>query len=310
MLRRSVSVRLSALGLGLVLLLAVVTPVGGATITGPTVAYCPQFPVTNVWNKRVDQLPVAANSAAMVNAIGRTAPLHPDFSNGGLYGIPLNVVDGTTVTGSKVTFKYASESDKVLYPIPAKVQIEGGSDRHILIVDKAACKLYELFAAVKKSTGWTAGSGAVWDLRSNALRPAGWTSADAAGLPIEPGLVRYTELATGAINHALRFTAPVTCAGYIYPARHQAGDGSCSTNPPMGLRVRLKASVNISNFGTQARIVLQTLKTYGAILADNGSPWYVTGQPSLSWNDDVLHALGNLHGSDFEVVNTSSLVNG
>jgi hypothetical protein len=246
----------------------------------------------------------------MVASIGIGARLHPDFSAAGGYGIPYNIV-GASTPRSAVSFQYASESDKVKYPIPASPKIEGGSDRHLLMVDTSACKLYELYDATKSSSGaWHAGSGAVWDLGSNALRPAGWTSADAAGLPIFPGLVRYDEVAAGAILHALRFTAPSTCAGYIYPARHEAGSGSCASNPPMGLRVRLKASVDISGFGSQARILLIALKRYGMILADNGSPWYVTGAPDPRWNDDALHAIGNLKGSDFEVVDTSGFVNG
>ncbi len=236
------------------------------------------FPSSNVWNRRVDSLPVAGDSAAMISAIGLGAHLHPDFGSYSGYGIPYNIV-GTSTPRSTVKFQYASESDKVGYPIPAHPKIEGGSDRHLLMVDTNACKLYELYAAVKTSSGWKAGSGAVWNLRSNALRPNGWTSADAAGLPILPGLVRYDEVARGAILHALRFTAPSTCAGHIYPARHDAGSGSCSAEPPMGLRVRLKASVSLSGYGTQARILLTALKRYGMILADNGSPWYVTGSP-------------------------------
>jgi hypothetical protein len=205
---------------------------------------------------------------------------------------------------------YDDESDHVGYPIPSNPLIEGGSDRHILMVDTDACRLYELFAAQQSSGTWSAGSGATWDLQSNALRPEGWTSADAAGLPILPGLVRYDEVAAGAINHAIRFTAPRSCAGYIYPALHQAGSGSCASYPPMGLRLRLKASVNISAYGAQAQIVLTALKRYGMILADNGSPMYITGAPDSHWNDDVLHALGQVHGSDFEVVDTAGFVNG
>jgi hypothetical protein len=274
----------------------------------PPITACPMFPATNVWNRRVDGLPVASTSDALVAAIGITRTLHPDFSATG-YGIPFNVV-GSSTPRRTVSFTYASESDRVKYPIPTKPKIEGGSDRHLLMIDTNACKLYELFAAVQTSTGWHAGSGAVWDLRSNHLRPAGWTSADAAGLPILPGLVRYDEVAIGAIKHAIRFTAPVTCNGYIYPARHEAGSGSCATRPPMGLRVRLKASVDISGYGTQARVILTALKRYGMILADNGSPWYITGAPSSKWNDDVLHALGGIDGSDFEVVDTTGFVNG
>jgi hypothetical protein len=257
----------------------------------------------------VDTLPVAANSAAMVAAIGLGPSLHPDFSNAGGYGIPYNVV-GAATPRSTVSFQWPDESDPGPYPIPASPKIEGGSDRHILMIDTDACTLSELYAATKQGTAWSAGSGAIWDLRSNALRPDGWTSADAAGLPIFPGLVRYPEVAAGAIKHAIRFTAPSTCAGYIYPARHQAGDGSCNANPPMGLRVRLKADVDISGFGPQSQVILTALKRYGMLLADNGSPWYITGAPSTHWDDDELHDLGQLDGSSFEVVDTSGFVNG
>ena len=245
----------------------------------------------------------------MIAAIGLDAGLHPDFSNGGSYGIPYNVV-GASTPRSTVAFEYDDESDHVGYPIPANPAIEGGSDRHILMIDTDACQLYELFAASKSGSSWSAGSGATWDLDSNALRPDGWTSADAAGLPIFPGLVRYEELATGEIHHAIRFTAPETCNGWIYPARHEASDNSCASYPKMGLRVRLKASVDISGFGPQARIVLQALKTYGMLLADNGSPWYITGAPNSRWDDDDLHDLGQIKGSSFEVVDTTGFVNG
>jgi hypothetical protein len=265
---------------------------------------CPVFPADNPWNKRVDSLPVAPNSSAMIAAIGLSAHLHPDFSNGGNYGIPYNLVNGSTPRSS-VAFTWPDESDIVGYPIPASPLIEGGSDAHILMIDTSTCTLYELFAAHKVSGKWHAGSGAVWDLRSNAVRPAGWTSADAAGLPIFPGLARYDQVATGAINHALRFTAPSTCAGYVFPARHEAGSGSCSSKPPMGLRVRLKASFNISGYTGQARIVLTALKQYGMLLADNGSAWYVTGAPSSHWDDDNLHTLNQVPGSAFEVVDAN-----
>jgi hypothetical protein len=252
---------------------------------------------------------VAANSSAMVAAIGIDKTLHPDFGSYSGYGIPFNIV-GSSTPRSTVHFQYVDESDRVGYPIPSNPRIEAGSDRHLLMIDTDACRLYELYAATRTSSGWTAGSGATWSLTSNKLRPAGWTSADAAGLPIFPGLVRYSEVAAGAIRHALRFTAPRTCAGYIYPARHQAGSGSCSILPPMGLRVRLKASVDLSGFGWQARVILVALQRYGMILADNGSSWYVTGAPDPHWNDDVLHALGEVKGSDFEVVDTTGFVNG
>ncbi len=275
----------------------------------PSVSACPVLPASNVWNRRVDGLPVAANSDTLVAAIGLTAGLHPDFSNAGGYGIPYNIV-GTSTPRTAVSFDYADESDPGPYPIPPAAKIEGGSDRHLLLIDTNACVLYELFAAVMGTGGWTAGSGAIWNLSSNDLRPAGWTSADAAGLPIFPGLVRYTEVASGSIPHAIRFTAPTTCDGYVYPARHEAGSGSCSSWPPMGLRVRLKASVDISSFGSQSRVILTALRQYGMLLADNGSPWYITGAPDNRWDDDELHDLGLLKGSDFEVVDTTGFVNG
>ena len=189
-------------------------------------------------------------------------------------------------------------------PIPPRPRIERGSDRHILIVDRDRCRLYELFAARKVAGRWTAGSGAIFNLRSNALRPLGWTSADAAGLPIFPGLARATEVRAGRIDHALRFTAPRTRRAFVFPARHQAGSSGDPALPPMGLRVRLKASVSLDGFGVQSRVVLQALKRYGMILADNGSPLYITGAPSPNWDDDDLHELNRISGADFEVVQT------
>ena len=301
-----------ALGLALLLMLTLAAPVGAASAPFlPEAPACPMFPANNVWNKPVTGLPVRSDSATLIRSIGFNAYLHPDFSSyaGGGYGIPYNVVGGARKK-KYVSFMYASESDRGPYPIPKRPKIESGSDRHMLIVDRDNCVLYELYAARKTSTGWKAGSGAIWNLNSNALRPAGWTSADAAGLPILPGLVRYDEVASGVIRHALRFTAPITRRAYIYPARHFAADSNDAALPPMGLRVRLKASVDISGFGPQARVLLQALKDYGMILADNGSPWYVTGAPNAGWNDDDMHDLQSLHGSDFEVVDTSSLVNG
>jgi len=267
---------------------------------------CTVFPSLNVWNKPVDGLSVASNSSTMIQAIGQSRYVHADFDAIG-DGIPYNVVTAATPTYS-VSFDYADESDPGPYPIPANPLIENGSDAHLLSVDMSRCKLWELYAVSKSGSSWSAGSGAVFDLRSNALRPAGWTSADAAGLPIYAGLVRYDEVTSGSINHALRFTASSTC-GYIYPATHLTAQ-PCSNLPPMGLRVRLKASVNISSFGPNARVVLTALKKYGMILADNGSPWYISGAPDTRWNDDEFHALQNLHGSDFEVVDTSGLRNG
>ena len=293
------------------LILALPAP-ASAAVTVPGAPACSVFPASNVWNKRVDTLPVRADSERIKRTIGLTAYLHPDFSDSDAdgYGIPYQVVDAGTPTHS-VTFTWPDESDAGPYPIPDVPRIEGGSDRHILMLDKDACRLYELYAAHKLPDGtWNAGSGAIWDLGSNALRPAGWTSADAAGLPILPGLVRYDEVAAGAIYHALRFTAPTTRKAYIYPARHYASDLTSAAQPPMGLRVRLKATVDISHFGPQAQVLLTALKQYGMILADNGSPWYVTGAPAAGWDDDDMHQLQTLHGSDFEVVETSNLRNG
>ena len=280
----------------------------------PTAPRCPVFPKSNPWNRRVDTLPVAQSSAAIIGSIGVDTGLHADFGSG-LWqgkpiGIPFDVVTRTTPR-SRVSFEYADESDRLRYPIPRHVHIEGGAhatgDRHAILVDKSTCRLYELYDLRHTGRGWTAGSGATWSLRSNHLRPAGWTSADAAGLPIFPGLARWDEVERGVIDHALRFTAPETRRAYVYPARHYASSSSDPGLPPMGLRVRLKASVNIASFPRQARVVLRALQRYGMILADNGSPWYVSGAPSPRWNNDALHTLGRLTGADFEVVDTSSL---
>ncbi len=275
----------------------------------PNAPNCPIFPATNVWNTRVDGLPVAADSATMIQAIGLNVGLHPDFGSNPAYGIPINVV-GKNQPKRRLKFLYASQSDRGPYPIPTKPRIEAGSDRHMLIVDRGNCKLYELWEARKTTNGWHAGSGAIWSLESNALRPNGWTSADAAGLPILPGLVRHYEVKAGVINHALRFTAPDTCAGHIYPARHDAGSGSCTVLPPMGLRVRLKASFNVSSLPRPARVIATALKRYGMILADNGSPWYIQGFSNPLFNNDALHELDRITGADLEVVDTSTLRNG
>jgi hypothetical protein len=275
----------------------------------PGAPHCPIFPSSNVWNQDISRLPVAANSDAMIRAIGLTIGLHPDFGSYHGYGIPFMVV-GKRTPRYKVRFEYGDESDPGPYPIPAHPDIEVSSDHHLLVVDRDSCRLYELWLLQRKHGSWQAGSGAIWNLRSNHLRPDGWTSGDAAGLPILPGLVRYDEVAAGYIGHALRFTAPRTRSAHIYPARHDAGSGNDPSLPPMGLRVRLKASVDISHFGPQARVLLQALKHYGLILADNGSPWFITGAPDPHWNDDELHRINQITGKDFEVVDTSHLRNG
>ena len=277
------------------------------TLAAPTP--CTLFPATNVWNQRVDGLPVAGDSATLVGTIGAAEDLHPDFGEFLGYGIPYNVVDGSTPRSS-VSFQWPSESDAGPYPIPASPRMEGGGDRHILMWDIGACRLYELFAAQQTPSGWHAGSGAIWDLRSNALRPDGWTSADAAGLPILPGLVRYEEVAAGAVEHAIRFTAPVTRSAHIYPARHHAGAGSSASLPPMGMRVRLKADFDVTGFSPRMQVILVAMQRYGMILADNGSPWFFSGTSDVRWDDEELNELKSLRGSDFEVVNTSGMVNG
>jgi hypothetical protein len=290
----------------------------GAAPAPPKLGGCQVLPSTSVWNQRVDKLPVAADSATLIASIGLASGVHADFGSGlwdgSRIGIPYTVVHGKATAKSRLRFDYADESDKGPYPIPANVPIEGqpghadSGDRHALIVDRDTCRLYELYALQRTAAGWSAGSGAIFDLRSNKLRPAGWTSADAAGLPILPGLARWDgDASTGAIRHALRFTAERTRRAYIYPARHYASSSNDPALPPMGVRVRLKASVVISSLPRQARIVAQAMKTYGLILADNGSSWYVSGAPSPRWSNDQLHALGALHGSDFEVVDTSGL---
>jgi hypothetical protein len=281
----------------------------GRSPTIPGARTCGIFPTTNVWNVRIDGRPVATNSATLISAIGLDRGLHMDFGSYAGYGIPYQVVSATTPR-STVTFDYDDESDHVGYPIPVDPKIEGGTDRHILMVDKDACRLYELFAASKSGGKWHAGSGATWDLRSNALRPAGWTSADAAGLPILPGLVRYDEVAAGAIRHALRFTTNRTRKAYIHPARHYASSSTSASLPPMGLRVRLKATYDTSGFSPQARVIAEALKRYGMILADNGSPWYVSGASDPRFDDDVLHELDVITGRDLQVVDTTGLVNG
>jgi len=276
----------------------------------PEAPACSIFPASNVWNRRVDRLPVAANSATLVRAIGSVARLHPDFGSYPGYGIPYNVATAATPR-VPVAFDYADESDRGPYPIPANPKVEAGSDRHILVVDADACQLWELWNARPDGHGgWLAGSGATWDLASNALRPAGWTSADAAGLPILPGLVRYDEVAAGAVTHAIRFTAPVTRRAYLYPARHFAADSRSSSLPPMGLRVRLKASYNVASLPPQARVIAVAMQRYGMILADNGSSWFFQGASDARWDDNQLNALKRIPGSAFEVVSTTGFVNG
>jgi hypothetical protein len=280
----------------------------------PQAPRCPLFPVSSPWHTRVDRLPVAANSSAMIKAIGPDASLVPHFGSGlsprdhARIGFPYVVVSAKQ-RKVPVTFRYGRSHGR--YPIPSNVPIQGGEnssgDRHAIIVDRDRCILYEFWALDPAGNGWHAGSGATWNLRSNRLRPDGWTSADAAGLPILPALVRYDEVAEGVIAHALRFTAPRTRAAHVYPARHDASDSTSPSLPPMGLRVRLRRNFDISGFPRQAALVLVALKRYGMILADNGLPWYISGVPDARWNNRDLDTLSRVRGSDFEVVDTSSL---
>jgi hypothetical protein len=275
-----------------------VPPQGQAQAAGgsgaASIAGCPLFPPDNPWRRNIAHDPVSAHSAAWVASVGTRAFLHPDFGANPSYGIPYAVVPAGQPK-VKIAFNaYGDESDPGPYPIPANARVEGGGDRHVLVAS-GNCHIYELYGAARSGSGWTAASGAVFDLRSNALRHDGWTSADAAGLPILPGLVRYDEVAAGAIRHALRFTAKSTARAHIYPARHDAG-ASGGSLPPMGLRVRLKASVDISHYGKQARTVLQALMTYGMILADNGSNWFISGASDHRYSDDDLPDLGKIKG--------------
>jgi len=279
---------------------------------------CSIFPLNNVWNTAIDTLPVHENSTVYVNTIGANATMHADFGsglwNGGPIGIPFVVVPGTQAKVGINYTAYSSESDAGPFPIPTNAPIEGGSasdaDRHVLVLDKDNCILYELYRAFPQGNGsWNAESGAKYNLKVNSpLRPATWTSADAAGLPILPGLVRYDEVAAGEISHAIRFTAPETQRAYIWPARHFASDLSGTQYPPMGIRFRLKAGYNINSFSPHTKVILRALKKYGMILADNGAPWYIGGVPDERWDNDILHEFHQIPGSAFEAVDISSLM--
>jgi hypothetical protein len=311
----SLRLRLAIAVLGAVVVGAVLAR-GGEGTPLPSAAQCPIFPASSQWNRPVDRLPVHPRSGAMVRTIGASDNAHADFGSGrwdgGPIGIPYVVV-GRHQPRVPVSFDYADESDRGRYPIPRGAPIEGGrdadGDRHVIVLDRARCMLHELYAAYPVDGGrrWRAGSGARWDLRSNRLRPRGWTSADAAGLPILPGLVRYDEVRRGRIDHALRITIPRTQRAFIYPARHFASDLRDPNLPAMGQRVRLKRGFDVPRFPPQSRVVLRALKRYGALVADNGSAWYVSGSPSSRWNNDDLHSLHRVRGSDFEVVDTSRM---
>jgi hypothetical protein len=283
----------------------------GASLNGKRL-----FPIDNAWNQDVSTEPVDPNSANLIASIGLGVSLHPDFGtvwNGAPNGIPYIVVSGSQAKVQINFNAYGDQSDPGPYPVPTDAPVEGGpngtGDRHVIVIDRDNWKLYELYSAFPNGSGWTAASGAVFDLGSNALRPAGWTSADAAGLPIFPGLVRYDEVfGRGEIAHALRFTASRTRRAYVLPARHFASSDTNANLPPMGMRVRLKASFNVNGFSPAMQVILRALKKYGMILADNGSNWYVSGAPDSRWSDDELNTLKALKGSDFEVVKMGTVV--
>jgi len=275
------------------------------------------FPADNPWNQDISTLPVHPNSANFIASIGLDRGLHPDFGtvwNGAPNGIPYILADEHTRLVPIEFTAYGDESDPGPYPIPLNAPIEGGpnatGDRHVIVIDLSRRKLFELFRAFPQPNGsWRADSGAVWDLTSNRLRPERWTSADAAGLPIFPGLVRYDEaVVKGRIEHALRFTTRRTQRGYIHPATHWASTSNDPNLPPMGLRVRLRSNFDVSTFPASVRPILNALKTYGMFVADNGSDWYISGAPDSRWNDDDLHELGRVRGSDFEAVDTGPII--
>src|SRR5438067_2053912 len=283
---------------------------GPAGAQSPAIGSCAVLPANNIWNTPVDQLAVSSNSSTWVSTIGSTKTLHPDFGTGTI-GIPYIAVPGTQ-TKYPASFTYADESDPGPYAIPLNAPIEGGSqstgDRHALSIDTDNCILYELYAAYPQASSWTAGSGAIFNLFSNALRPSGWTSTDAAGLPLFPGLVRYDEVAGGEIRHALRFTVPQTQRAFVWPARHYASSLTGAQYPPMGARFRLRTGIDISGFSPVNQVILRALKKYGMMLADNGSAWYISGAPDERWDNNDLHNLGVLKGSDFEAVDVSGLM--
>jgi hypothetical protein len=305
----------AAVGLGGVAVAALVAIDRGAEVSvpaqrvrppGPTIGTCPVFPADNPWNQNVASLPLRTNSAAMIARLGGS--LHPDFGENPDYGIPFLVVPEGVPGGPVTLGAYADQSDPAPFPIPLDAPVEGGAgatgDRHVLVVQEGTCRLYEMFAARRSGSGWVADSGAAFDLRSNALRPLGWTSADAAGLPILPGLVRYEEVAAGSIRHAIRVTFSRTQRGYVLPATHFASSSTDANLPAMGMRMRLRADYDISRLTGQARVIAVAMQQYGLIVADNGSNWYFQGAPSPFWNDDDLNQLKGIPGSAFEVVDT------
>jgi hypothetical protein len=311
-MNRALAMRRSARVASLLLVLISIT--AREAYTQQTIGGCPVLPANNIWNTPVDTLPVLSNSAAMVTTIGASRGFHADFGagmwDGGPIGIPFITVPGSQPK-YPATFTYADESDPGPYAVPLNAPVEGGSgatgDRHVMTIDATNCIAYELYYAFPQTGSWRADSGAIYDLRSNALRPSSWTSADAAGLPIIPGLITYDEVLSGEIKHAIRFTAPQSRREFVWPARHYASSLTGTQYPRMGERFRLKASFNISSYPADVQVILRAMKKYGIMLADNGSAWYVSGKPDARWNDDNLHTLGQLLGSNFEAVDATVL---
>lgn len=276
---------------------------------GTKLAGCPVFPKDNPWNRDISQARVHPLSDRYIASIGRSSMVHPDFGSGrwGNYGIPFRVVSRTQKRIPVLFTAFGSESDRGPYPIPLNSRIEGGSDDHVIALQRGSCRLFELYRARRGKGRWLADSGARFNLRSNRLRPAGWTSADAAGLPILPGLARAGEASRGRITHALRVTVSETQRGYIHPARHFASDSGNRSLPPMGLRLRLKAGFSLRDFSGQSLAILRALKKYGLIVADNGSDMYISGTPDRRWNDDVLDQLKSVPARAFEAVSTGRI---
>ena len=293
---------------------AVDTPVVGSVAHRIAKTGCAAFPADNWWHADVSGLPEHRRSSQWLSHMTTDVDLHPDFGpnhgTGPDYGIPITVV-GKRHRKAKVRFTYASESDRVRYPLGSDTRIEGGrgssGDRHAVVVVRGSCKLYETYATRKTARGWRAGSGAVWSLRSNTLRPDGWTSADAAGLPILPGLLRWSEVRRNRIDHAIRFTTDVTARRHLWPARHDAGSTSSKAYPPMGARFRLEGSWRPRGLSVEAKRVVRAMKTYGLVLADNGSPWFFQGEQHDAWPDDLIADLKQIPASAFVAVDTSSL---
>ena len=307
--------------------LAFALALGATTVVSPSLAgqrppekpvadtRCSEFPADNWWHADIRRLPVHASSTTWLSHMSTDVDLHPDFGpsygDGPSYGIPITVVPPGHPK-VRVRFDYASESDKVRYPLGPDTRIEGGrnsgGDMHAIVVDKSTCKLYETWNTRVSGNTWTAGSGAVWSLKSNELRPDGWTSADAAGLPILPGLLRWKEVRDGTIDHAVRFTTPETSSHHLWPARHDAGSTSSLAFPPMGARFRLDPGFSTSGYGAKARAVIKAMKTYGLVLADNGSAWYFQGEQSSHWPSRLVEELKTIPASAFVAVDTSSLM--